>query len=148
LPKYKLTFYATDGTADAEMFCFNNIGKQIIGKPCEFLIRTLSSSWGTPSDLYANVGLKFTFAVNINIKSYYVKERILNVNPILQAHGRQQMSMGFHAPPQDEATFRTDDSSLPMLTQDSLATALQKLSTSLATSSISPLHTFIIIDQK
>jgi hypothetical protein len=35
-----------------------------------------------------------------------------------------------------------------MLTQDSPATALQKLSTSLATSSISPLHTFIIIDQK
>jgi hypothetical protein len=88
LPRYKLTTYATDGTAEAEIFCFDNIAKQVIGKPCEFLIRTLSASWGTPSDLCAIVGLRFTFVVNININSYSAKERILNVNSILQAHGR------------------------------------------------------------
>jgi hypothetical protein len=99
LPRYTLMFYAMDGTAEAKMFCFDSIAKQIIGKPCEFLVRTLSALLGTPSDLCAIVGLKFTFAVNININSYYAKERILNVNSILQVHGRQQMSMGFHVLP-------------------------------------------------
>jgi hypothetical protein len=30
LVKYKLTFYAMDGTVEAEMFCFDSIAKQII----------------------------------------------------------------------------------------------------------------------
>jgi hypothetical protein len=92
LARYKLTFYATNGTAEAAMFCFDGIAKHIIGKPCEFLVKTLAASWSTPPDLSAIVGLKFTFAMNININSYYTKERILNVNLILQAQGRQQMS--------------------------------------------------------
>jgi hypothetical protein len=44
--------------------------------------------------------------------------------------------------------FKIDESSLPLLTQDSLATTLQKLSTSPTTSSVNPLLTFIITDQK
>jgi hypothetical protein len=79
-PRYKLTFYATDGNAEAEMFCFGSIAKQIIGKPCEFLIKTLDVSRSTPSDLSAIIGLKLTFAMNININSYYSKDRIMNVN--------------------------------------------------------------------
>jgi hypothetical protein len=145
---YKLTFYATAGTAEAEIFCFDSIAKQIIGKPCEFLVRTMATSWSTPPDLSANMGLKITFVVNININSYYTKERILNVNSILQAHGKQQTSTGFQALPHNEATFKIDESSLPLLTQDSLATTLQKLSTSPTTSSVNPLLTFIITDQK
>jgi hypothetical protein len=56
---------------------------------------TLAASQSTPPDLSAIMGLKFTFVVNININSYYTKERIIHVNSILQAHGRQQMSKGF-----------------------------------------------------
>jgi hypothetical protein len=74
LHKYKLTFYATDGTAEDEMFCFDTIAKQIVGKPCEFLLRTLDASQNTPKDLCAIVGLRFTLAVNININSYYSKQ--------------------------------------------------------------------------
>jgi hypothetical protein len=139
-PRYKLTFYATDGTAEAELFYFDSIAKQIIGKPCEFLIKTLDVSRSTLSDISAIIGLKFTFVVNININSYYSKERILNVNSVLQAHGRQQLSMGFQAVTPDEDPFKTDESSL----QDSPATTLQKLSTSSTISSVSLLITFII----
>jgi hypothetical protein len=46
----------------------------------------------TPKDIRAIVGLRFTFAVNININSYYSKQRILNVNSVLQAHGRGQQT--------------------------------------------------------
>jgi hypothetical protein len=45
---------------------------------------------GTPSELATIVGLKFTFAVNINVNSYYTKERIFNVNSVIQAHGKQK----------------------------------------------------------
>jgi hypothetical protein len=86
--RYKLTFYETDGTAEAKMFCFDSIAKQIIGKPCEFLIKTLSVSRSIPPDLSAIIGLMLTFVVNININSYYSRDMILNVNSILQAHGR------------------------------------------------------------
>jgi hypothetical protein len=60
-----LTFYATDGIAEAEMFCFDSIAKQLVGKPCEFLVKTMDGSGNTPSDLSAIIGLKFTFVVTI-----------------------------------------------------------------------------------
>jgi hypothetical protein len=142
--RYKLTFYVTDGTTEAEMFCIDGIAKQIIGKPCEFLIKTLGVSRSIPPDLSAIIGLKFTFAVNININSYYSRDMILNVNSILQAHGRQQPLAGLQAVTKDEDPFKTDESTLPLLTQDSPATALQKLSTSSTTSSVSLLATFIV----
>jgi hypothetical protein len=126
------------------LFCFDSIAKKIIGKPCEFLVKTLDVSRSTPPYLSAIIGLKFTFAMNININSYYSKERILIVNSILQAHGRQQPSTGFQTITQDEDPFKTDEFSLPLLKQDSPATVLQKLSTSPTTSSVSPLLTFII----
>jgi hypothetical protein len=50
----------------------------------------MNVSGGTPSELAAIIGLKFTFAVNININSYYAKERIFNVNSVIQAHGKQK----------------------------------------------------------
>jgi hypothetical protein len=136
LPRYKLTFYATDGTAEAGMFCFDSIVKQIIGKPCEFLIKTLGVLQCTPPDLSAIIGLKFTFAVNININSYYSRDKILNVNSILQAHGRQQPLPALEAVTADEDPLETDEPIRPLLTQDSPATALQKLSTSSTTSSV------------
>jgi hypothetical protein len=90
LVRYKLIFYATDGTAEAEMFCFDSIAKQIVGKSCEFLIKTMDVSGSTPSDVSAIVGLKFTFVVTININSFYAKEKIFNVNSILQTYGKQE----------------------------------------------------------
>jgi hypothetical protein len=86
LDKYKLTFYATNGTAEAEMFCFDTIAKHIVGKPCQVL-RALDASQAAPADLRAIIGPKFTFAINININSYYSKQRILNVNSVMTLQG-------------------------------------------------------------
>jgi hypothetical protein len=104
--RYKLTFYATDGTAEAEMFCFDSVARQIVGKPCEFLIKSMDVSISTPSDLCAIIGLKFTFAINININSYFFllsnkslitqEKEIFNVNSIVKAHGRQEAISDVH----------------------------------------------------
>lgn len=53
-------------------FVFDNIysqmPKRIVGKPCETLVRIVSSSRGPPADLDTIVSLQFTFAVTINMK--------------------------------------------------------------------------------
>lgn len=41
--------------------------KRIVGKPCETLVRIVSSSRGPPADLDTIVSLQFTFAVTINM---------------------------------------------------------------------------------
>jgi hypothetical protein len=58
--RYKLSFYATDGTAEAKMFCFDTIARQIVGKPCEILIRSINVSTSTPIELSSIIGLRFT----------------------------------------------------------------------------------------
>jgi hypothetical protein len=134
--RYKLTFYAMDGTAEAEMFCFDSIAKKIDGKPCELLLKTLDASQNTLKDILAVVGLKFTFAVNININSYYTRQRILNVNSDLEAHGRQAEEMGANRIADDGSSFNIDEFSLHSA-EDSAAAAMKKLSTSSNTSSVS-----------
>jgi replication factor A1 len=131
---YKLTFYATDGTAEAQMFCFDTIAKQIIRKPCELLVRTMNVSGSTPTDLSAIIGLKFTFAVNININSYYARERIFNVNSIIQAYGKEPPPANFHKKIEDDEPLTSDELTFPLQTQDSPATAMRKLSTAARTS--------------
>jgi hypothetical protein len=76
--RYKLIFFATDGTTEAKMFCFDIMAKRIVGKPCEVVLRN------THPDLAAIVGLKITLAIAININLYYSAERIFNINSILQ----------------------------------------------------------------
>jgi hypothetical protein len=137
LRRYKLTFYATDGTAKAEMFCFDTIAKQIVGKPCQVLLRTLDASQSTPADLRAVVGHKFTFAVNININSYYLKQRILNVNSVIQAYGRQELETASDRTNNDANSLRTSAFSLRLPTEESPATAMRRLTTSPTTSSVS-----------
>jgi hypothetical protein len=140
--RYKLTFYATDGTAEAEMFCFDSVARQIVGKPCEFLIKSMDVSISTPSDLCAIIGLKFTFAININSyffllsnKSLITQEKeIFNVNSIVKAHGRQEAISDVHKNVHQEDPLKPDELSLPLLTQESPATAMQKLSTTAKTS--------------
>jgi hypothetical protein len=144
LHRYKLTFYATDGTAEAEIFYFDTIAKQIVGKPCELLLRTLDASQNIPKDLRAIVGLRFTFAVNININSYYSKQRILNVNSVLQAHGREGWQTDSNKNTVDRSSFEIDDCSLRSATEDYLATAMKKLSTSPDTSSVSTMSHVLI----
>jgi hypothetical protein len=111
------------------MFCFDTVAKQIVGKPCEYLIRSMNVSTDTPAELYAIIGLKFTFAINININSYYSKERIFNVSSIIEAHGRQQAATDIQESTEHEDSQKFGDLPFALSTQESPATAMQKLST-------------------
>jgi hypothetical protein len=68
-----------DGTAEAQFFCFGNVAKRIVGKPCEAILRSMNISGNTPPELAAIVGLKFTCAIKININSFYLVEFFLTL---------------------------------------------------------------------
>jgi hypothetical protein len=75
--RYKLTFFGTDGTAEAQFFCFDSVAKRIVGKPCEAILISMDISGNTPPQLAAIVGVKFTCASKININSFYSAEKNL-----------------------------------------------------------------------
>ncbi|ONM06319.1 hypothetical protein ZEAMMB73_Zm00001d032908 [Zea mays] len=127
--KYKLSFIATDGTCEAEFFCFDSIARKIVGKPCDNLVTAVTTSQGPPAALVAIVCLKFTLAVTINMSAYSVTNRVFSILSILTNHGRQAFipsNMPSH--PQQELDTQDEIPSLPT-TQDSPATSMAKLST-------------------
>jgi hypothetical protein len=70
IDNYKLSFIATDGTSEAEFFCFDSVARRIVGKPRETLVAAAQISQGPPPDLAVVVSLKFTFAVTINTTTF------------------------------------------------------------------------------
>jgi hypothetical protein len=128
-----LTFYVTDGTAEAEMFCFDTVARQIVGKPCEILVRSMNVSTSIPAELSNIIGPRFTFAINININSYYSRERIFNVNSVIEVHGRYETLTDTQESIEHEHPDKLDEHPLTLTAQDSPASAMQKLSTALST---------------
>jgi hypothetical protein len=130
--RYKLTFFAADETAEAEFFCFDSVVKHIVGKPCESLLKSMDISGSLPPGLAAIIGLKFTFAVNININSFYSininsfysTEKIFNVDSILEAHGRKQPVQAVEQIVQHQDPLMLGEHTSPPSTQDSPATAI------------------------
>ncbi|XP_062190822.1 uncharacterized protein LOC133894069 isoform X3 [Phragmites australis] len=51
--KYKLCFIGNDGTAEAEMIAFGEVGRRIVGKPVQQVLRTSRSANDTPPDVAA-----------------------------------------------------------------------------------------------
>jgi hypothetical protein len=73
--RYKLKFLASDGTETAEMFCFNNVARQIVGKSCEIVLRGVSEHSPIPPDLAQIISLKFTFRVTVDDQSFFQKKQ-------------------------------------------------------------------------
>ncbi|XP_066316178.1 uncharacterized protein [Miscanthus floridulus] len=69
--KYKVCFIALDGTDEAEMVCFGDIARRMIGKPVQQLLRTSTSANAYPPDITKLVSLRFTFVVTMTRQSYY-----------------------------------------------------------------------------
>jgi hypothetical protein len=111
------------------MFYFDAVARQIVGKPCEILVKSMNISASTPTELSSIIGLRFTFAISININSYYSRERIFNVNSVIEAHGRQQALVDTQESVEHEHLEKIDDLPLPLTAYKSPATAMQKLST-------------------
>jgi hypothetical protein len=75
--RYKLKFLASDGTETTEMFCFNNVARQIVGKSCEIVLRGVSEHSPIPPDLAQIISLKFTFRVTVDDQSFFQKKTII-----------------------------------------------------------------------
>jgi replication factor A1 len=52
---------ALDGTDEAEMICFGDIARRMIGKPVQQVLRTATSANTYPPDISKMVSLRFTF---------------------------------------------------------------------------------------
>ena len=61
ITRYKLSFIVGDGTEEAEMICFGEIGRRIIGKPVETVMRSTKREDLIPLDIASIVSSKFTF---------------------------------------------------------------------------------------
>jgi hypothetical protein len=100
------------------------VAKRIVGKPCESLLKSMDISGSAPPGLTAIVGLKFTFAINININSFYSTEKIFNVDSILETHGRKQPVQAVEQIVQHQDPLMLGEHTSPPSTQDSPATAI------------------------
>ncbi|CAL5061540.1 unnamed protein product [Urochloa decumbens] len=88
--KYKLVFVASDGTAEAEMICFGQIGQRIVGKPVEQVMRTVRRDEEFPPDIAGIVSQKYTFTVTVANQSFYTRNRSFMVSSIVASYGRQR----------------------------------------------------------
>ncbi|XP_066351389.1 uncharacterized protein [Miscanthus floridulus] len=59
--KYKLCFVAMDGTDEAEMICFGDVARHIVGKPVQQVLRMATPANQLPADIAKIVSRRFTF---------------------------------------------------------------------------------------
>jgi hypothetical protein len=127
--RYKLNFVASNETVEANMFCFDNIAKTIIGKPCSSLLGSTANTTIVPPEITAIISLKFRFAVNYNQESYWGREKVFLIKSTVAAYGRN------HALPQIQQNAIMLSPSTPIKSaaatkiEDSPSTAISKLST-------------------
>jgi hypothetical protein len=121
---------ATDGTAEARMFCFDSVAKRIIGKSCPFVVSSITRTSLIPPDLASIVSLKFTFIVVYNDVSFHDVEKELLIRSIITTHervhslpGPQAFTTALPPPTPDKFVSLTNLIDLP-------SRAMVKLSTS------------------
>jgi len=85
--RYKVCFIALDGTDEAEMVCFGDIARRMIGKPVQQLLRTSTSANAYPPDITKLVSIRFIFVVTMTRQSYYRAQKTYNVASLVTAHG-------------------------------------------------------------
>jgi hypothetical protein len=123
-----LTFIASDGTAKAKMFCFDTVAKHIVGKSCDSLVKSTSTSSKIPPDLAAIVSLKFSFVVTTTKRSFDVPEKEFQIESILSTYGRQQSLPHISESTEQELSTPPKFPAINLL-QDSPSTAMERLFT-------------------
>jgi hypothetical protein len=88
--RYKVSFVALDGTDEAEMICFGDVARRIIGKPVQQLLRSSLSPNTYPQEIARIASLRFTFAVALTQQSYYRQQKTYQVVSMITAYGRHQ----------------------------------------------------------
>lgn len=85
--RYKLCFIALDGTDEAEMICFGDVARRIIGKPVQQLLKTTGGPNTYPVDITSLVSLRFTFAVTLTQQSFYRHQKTYQVASMVTTYG-------------------------------------------------------------
>lgn len=78
---------ALDGTDEAEMICFGDVARRIVGKPVQQVLRTSAGANAYPPDISRIVSLRFTFAVTLTQQSYYRAQKTYNVTSLVTTYG-------------------------------------------------------------
>ncbi|CAO2042506.1 unnamed protein product, partial [Urochloa humidicola] len=95
--KLKLVFIATDGTAEAEMICFGSTAVRIVGKSCDYVMRSVSQGHSVPPPIAAIVSEKFTFAIKLTDDSYRIEKKTFIVSSVITSYGKQRTVPRFKA---------------------------------------------------
>ncbi|CAL4962659.1 unnamed protein product [Urochloa decumbens] len=86
----KIPFIATDGTAEAEMICFGFTATRIVGKSCDYVMRSAGQGHNIPPPIAAIVSEKFTFGIKLTEDSYNNPKKSFIVNSVIASHGKQR----------------------------------------------------------
>ncbi|XP_062188525.1 replication protein A 70 kDa DNA-binding subunit C-like isoform X3 [Phragmites australis] len=87
--KYKICLMGTDGTDEAEFVFFGDMGRRLVLKDVNVLMRSCRSADGIPSEIASLVSQKYHFTVNVTSKCFEKPQRSYEVKHIHCAYGRQ-----------------------------------------------------------
>jgi len=82
--RYKLSFVATDDTAEGMFFCFDEISRMIIKRNVDYVLRMAMKASGLPKEITDIVSKKFTFNVILTKGSYYDGHKTYEVRSIMR----------------------------------------------------------------
>jgi len=85
------------------MVCFGEIGRRIVGKSVETVMRAPRGRDGLPMDIAAIVSSKFTFAVTMSEKSLRNPKKTYQITAIITAFGKQKNNP-YHLPNQIQSS--------------------------------------------
>jgi len=71
------------------MICFGEVGRRIVGKPVEAVIRSHRSTSSLPNDIMQITFSKFTFTVTITDTSFRNEKKSYQVKSVITAYGKQ-----------------------------------------------------------
>ncbi|KAG0516851.1 hypothetical protein BDA96_09G037800 [Sorghum bicolor] len=92
--KYKISFMALDGTDEAEMICFGDVARRIIGKPVQQILRSATCPNRYPPEITRIVSMTFTFAIALSQQSYYKQQKTYQIISVVTAFGSQPSPVG------------------------------------------------------
>lgn len=92
--RYKISFMALDGTDEAEMICFGDVARRIIGKPVQQILRSATCPNRYPPEITRIVSMTFTFAIALSQQSYYKQQKTYQIISVVTAFGSQPSPVG------------------------------------------------------
>ncbi|XP_062182088.1 uncharacterized protein LOC133886386 [Phragmites australis] len=89
IDRYKICLMGTDGTDEAEFVFFGDMGRRLVLKDVNVLMRSCRSADGIPSEIASLVSQKYHFTVNVTSRCFEKPQRSYEVKHIHCAYGQQ-----------------------------------------------------------